>query len=311
MVVLRYFLFTLLFSISSFITGQNRKNDTLALEVSLKKDFENSKIIMSKYEQLRFEKDVFLYKEAGKQYTYYDRLKYDSLKISKNSDSIALAKSMLRIKKGVFEYYVFENEFHLGNYILMTTKHNVLTSIESFNYKNKSYNKKDLISKILYTYYDGEDERIPRYTISVYKNLDKNNNLFDILFTKTVYLDKRTVEQNYEKDFTLSEGDILKLLPEKFLKQAPILMKGQKFIYDYNDKNFNREFTVKEAKFESENIKSLISRKKITLEKRYTTNDNSPFYSVSIDAEPRVWEIDLDPNTGNIIKLKFWGLLKD
>lgn len=112
---------------------------------------------MSKYEQLRFEKDVFLYKEAGKQYTYYDRLKYDSLKISKNSDSIALAKSMLRIKNGVFEYYVFENEFHLGNHILMTAKHNVLTSIESFNYKNKSYNKKDLISKILYTYYDGED----------------------------------------------------------------------------------------------------------------------------------------------------------
>ncbi|GGG67340.1 hypothetical protein [Epilithonimonas arachidiradicis] len=85
-----------------------------------------------------------------------------------------------------------------------------------------------------------------------------------------------------------------------------LLFSISSFITGQNRKNdtlalevsLKKDFTVKEAKFESENIKSLISRKKITLEKRYTTNDNSPFYSVSIDAEPRVWEIDLDPNTG-------------
>lgn len=305
---MKYFLFILLFYIS-FINGQNSKNDSL--EISLKKDYEHTKVLLSKFDQLRFANDVFLYKETGKHYTYYDRLKYDSLRIAKNNDSTTFSESMLRIRKGSLQYFFFENELNLGNHILIKTNQDAVVSVESFNYSSYSYTKKDLISKTIYSYYDGDDIRIPKYSISKYKTVDQKNDLYNIIFNKTVYGDNRTIEQNYEKDFLLSEEDILKQLPEKFLKQSPVLMKGQKFIYDYNDKNFDREFTLKEANFESKNIKSLIGRKKITLEKKYDTSNNRPFYSISIDTEPRVWEIEIDPMTGNILKLKFWGLLKD
>lgn len=298
----------LLFLCAVLASAQEVKKDTLLF--SLKQDYENSERIMSKYEQLRFAKDVFIYKEKGKAYSYYERPIYDSLVKANIIDSITLAKSILKIKKNELEYFVFQNEFHLGNNILVTYVNNRLTFIETFNYKDRAYSKKDIINKIWYSYYDGEDKKISHYSISKYKYVKSNNDFYDIKYVKTVYQDGKIIEHNYEKDFTIPEEQILKKLPEFFLQQAPQLMKGQKYRRDYGDKNFEREFDSKEAKQESELLKSLLDKKQVNIDKIYNDENHTSFYRVDFYIDWRIWVVEINPRTGNIIRITF-GLLKD
>lgn len=300
---------TLLIFFSAIICGQNKIDTLIAYGAKQYEELEN---IKREYDRLQINKDIFIYREnARKPYGFYVRAKYDSLLRNTNqNDSIVLVNSRLKLNyKGNF-YIKLQNRLHDGNYGLVkyNSSNKAIESFSSSSGDQKGVIITNFINNTTFSYWSNFPDA---KNYNIYEFTKFNSNFSKILYKKIMMKkDSSVIEYNYEKDFPISKEEILKQLPEKFYKQAPQLMKGKKYSYDW--KNWSQELTAKNAKRESEDFKLLIHKNEVGLEQRYNEN-NIPFYEAIIIGagyHRKHWLLKINPKSGDIYYIEFGTLIE-
>jgi hypothetical protein len=294
---------TLFLFFSVTLCGQGN-NDTL--QSYGKKISEEVENILREYDRVQISQDIFIYRKNNRDaYSLHLRKKYDSLlRNTRQKDSVILAKSILRLKYRHHIYIryqpdLFDETYKLNKY----DENNKLLEVITYSSKYKTIGIDNFTNKTSFIYSNNLS-----YTFSKYKSINKNNNFDNPLYIIILDKDGKILERNYEKDFPVSKEEILKQFPENFFKQASNLTKGKK--YSYDQKDWSRELSEKNAKLESEEFKLLISKNKVRLDKLYDEN-NIPFYEIIFVSDSRkYWSLKINPKTGDIYQIDF-SILKE
>lgn len=277
--------------------------------------------IRDQYSDLLGKTKTLIYEQDG--YSYYSKLKYDSLVKSNLNDSIILNKSILKISMGQNEYYIMKMMgFQANNYDFYKYKGNQLLSVERLNQFKETYSKDDFKTLTSYSYC-GKSDCINKYQFGKFSKLSAEKQLSDILYSMRVDRLGVVYEQFYDKDFPIDEKMLLKIFISKFTKQSLALMKGAKYSRGHGSPS--KEFDAKDLEYEINFMKNSIAEKQKVATGFYDSKDlilklraeggvgtdktydssNKPYYRLIFNYDMKRWEFKVNPVTGDIENIQY------
>lgn len=290
----------------------------------IKATIDSSKIeignLQDEYYELSRQSEILIYMDKNDhKYSYYSKIKYDSLTKTKVSDSIVLIKSILKISKGNNEFYIMKmSNLIQQNERFYKYKANRLLSMESYDRFLHNYRKEDFKALTSFSYC-GKSDCIYEYQFAKFSKLNSEKQLADVLYSMRIDRMGAIYEQFYDKDFPLDE----KTFMTKFTKHSVLLMKGVKYSRGHGSPS--KEFDTKDLEYEIEYFKKNITEKQkatsgfydkkelifklraeggIGIAKNYDTA-NRPYYRLLFNYDMKRWEFKINPTTGDIEKIEF------
>lgn len=298
--------------IGCFFYSQDRKN--------IKSIIDSSRIefteIQNQYFDLVGKTKTLIYQQDG--YSYYSKLKYDSLVKMNLPESMVLEKSILKISTGNNEYYKVKLIGLNGDYEFYKYKGNQLLSVEKLNQFLGNYSKDDFNALTSYSYC-GKNNCPYEYQFTTFSEKQLSN----VLYSMKVDRLGAVYEQFYDKDFPIDEKLLLKTFISKFTKQSLPLMKRVKYSRGHGSPT--KEFDAKDLEYEINFMKNSIAEKEkaatgfydskdlilklraeggVGTEKTYDSS-NKPYYRLIFNFDMKRWEFKVNPVTGDIENIQY------